>query len=126
MKRMGLPALAAADRLAVPGLSILVFAICLSALSTAGAQQSFTGVITDDMCAERGHQHMRMGANDAECTKACVAAHGAEYVLLDGKTVYRLSDQQRPEAFAAQRVRVVGTVDAKTRLITVQSIAAAK
>ena len=69
---------------------------------------------------------MRMGANDAECTKLCVVAHSGEYVLLDGKTVYRLSDQTRPEAFAAQRVRVAGKLDAKTRMITVESIAAAK
>ena len=111
-------------RFALPGLSVL--AICCSVLSTAGAQQTFTGVITDDMCADRGHQHMKMGANDAECTKACVAAHGAKYVLLDGKTIYRLSDQDRPEAFAAQRVRVVGTLDARAGLITVESIAAVK
>ena len=124
MTRTGSPARAAAGRLAVPVLSIV--AICFSALSTVRAQQTFTGVITDDMCAERGHQHMRMGPNDAECTKACVAAHGAEYVLLDGKTIYRLSDQSRPEAFAAQRVRIVGKLDAKTRLITVESIASAK
>jgi hypothetical protein len=107
----------------VPVLSLL--AIGFSALSVR-AQQTFTGVITDDMCAERGHAHMRMGPTDAACTTACVAAHGAEYVLLDGKTIYRLSDQNRPEAFAAQRVRVVGKLDAKTGLITVESIAAAK
>ena len=124
MKRLGLPAAAAAAPLVVPVLAVV--AICLSALSTAGAQQAFTGVITDDMCAERGHSHMRMGPTDAECTTACVAAHGAEYVLLDGKTIYRLSDQSRPEALAAQRVRVVGKLDAKTRVITVESIAPVK
>ena len=111
-------------RLILPGLSVI--AICCSVLSTASAQQTFTGIITDDMCADRGHQHMKMGANDAECTKACIAAHGAKYVLLDGKTIYRLSDQDRPEAFAAQRVRVVGKLDAKAGLITVESISAAK
>jgi hypothetical protein len=123
MTRTGLTARATAARLVVPVLSVM--AVCLSALSVR-AQQTFTGVITDDMCAEHGHSHMRMGPTDAECTKACVAAHGAEYVLLDGKTIYRLSDQNRPEAFAAQRVRIVGKLDTKTRLITVESIAAAK
>ena len=124
MKRTGSPAWAVVSRFTVPVLFVLVIGV--AALSTARAQQAFTGVITDDMCAEPGHQHMRMGPNDAECTKACVAAHGAEYVLLDGKTVYRLSDQTRPEAFAAQRVRIVGKLDAKTRLITVESIAPVK
>jgi hypothetical protein len=65
-----------------------------------------------------------MGPTDAECTTACVSAHGASYVLLDGKTVYRLTDQKAPEKFAGQKVRVLGTVDASTKTITVQSIAA--
>ena len=86
----------------------------------------FTGTITDDMCAYTGHAAMRMGPTDPECTKACVSAHGAPYVLLDGKTVYNLSDQRTPETFAGQKVTVVGTLDAKTRTIAVESIAAAK
>jgi hypothetical protein len=36
------------------------------------------------------------------------------YVLFDGKNAYTLSDQQTPEKFAAQKVSVVGTLDAKT------------
>ena len=69
---------------------------------------------------------MRMGPTDAECVRACVVAHGASYVLLDGKNVYTLSDQKTPEKFAAQKVTVVGTLDAKTKTIQVQSIAPAK
>ena len=62
----------------------------------------------------------------AECVRACITSHGATYVLLDGKDVYTLSDQQTPEKFAAQKVTVVGMLDAKTKTIRVQSIAAAK
>jgi hypothetical protein len=54
-----------------------------------------------------------------------VAAHGASYVLYDGKNAYVLSDQKAPEAFAARRVRVVGTLDASTKTIQVDSITAA-
>ena len=68
--------------------------------------QTFTGTITDDMCAEGGHTQMRMGPTDAECTNACVSAHDAKYVLYDGKDVYTLSDQKTPEKFAAQKVTV--------------------
>jgi hypothetical protein len=93
----------------------------------AQSQQTFVGTITDDMCATKdGHATMRMGPTDAECTKACVAAHGAEYVLTDGTQVYTLSDQKTPEKFAGQRVRIAGTLDAKTKKIQVQSISAAK
>jgi hypothetical protein len=78
------------------------------------------------MCGKAGHAGMRMGPTDAECTTACISAHGATYVLSDGKNVYTLSDQRTPEQFAARRVRVVGTLDTKTRTIQVDSIAAAK
>jgi len=47
-------------------------------------------------------------------------------VLFDGKEVYTLSDQRTPEKFAAQKVKVTGTLDAKTRTIQVESITAAK
>lgn len=106
--------------------NLLVGLLALTGLSAAQSPQTFTGIITDDMCALPGHAQMRMGPTDAECVKACIAAHGASYVLLDGKNVYELSDQQTPEKFAAQKVTVVGTLDAKTKAIKVQSIAPAK
>ena len=67
---------------------------------------------------------MRMGSTDAECTIACVIAHGAMYVLYDGKEAYTLSDQQTPEKFAGKKVTVTGTLDAKTKTIQVDSITA--
>jgi hypothetical protein len=56
-----------------------------------------------------------------------VGSHnGAQFVLLDGKTVYGLSDQKTPDNFAGSKVTVTGTLDAKTKTIQVKSIAAAK
>ena len=63
------------------------------------------------MCARTGHAAMRMGPTDAECTVACVDAHGALYVLVSGGNVYTLSDQKTPQQFAGQKVRVTGTVE---------------
>jgi hypothetical protein len=100
--------------------------LAVAALSPAQGKQTFTGTITDDMCAIGGHAQMRMGPTDADCTIACVIAHDAKYVLADGKDVYTLSDQQTPEKFAAQKVSVIGTLDAKTKTIQVDSITAAK
>ena len=105
---------------------LISIVLAVAALSAAPAKQTFTGVITDNMCARPGHAQMRMGPTDAECTVACVGVHGALYVLFDGKNVYTLSDQRTPEKFAAQRVKVVGTLDAKTNTIQVESITAAK
>ena len=92
-----------------------------SALSAA----SFTGIITDSECARADHKAMGMGT-DAQCTVACVKSHGAEYVLYDGKSAYVLSDQKTPEQFAAKKVTVTGTLDAKTKAIKVDSIKAAQ
>jgi hypothetical protein len=100
--------------------------LAVAALSAASGKQTFTGNITDNICAKAGHSQMRMGPTDAECTIACIGAHDATYVLYDGKDIYTLSDQQTPEKFAAQKVRVTGTLDAKTKTIKVDSITVAK
>ncbi|MBZ5556177.1 MAG: hypothetical protein LAO77_02760 [Acidobacteriia bacterium] len=99
--------------------------LALAALQAAPPQRTFTGTISDSMCAD-DHASMRMGPTDAECTKACIEEHGATYVLYDGKDVYALSDQRTPEKFAAQKVTVRGTLDVKTRTIQVDSMTAAK
>jgi hypothetical protein len=105
---------------------LIVSVFALASLSAAQGNQTFVGTITDDMCAKEGHAQMRMGPTDAECTTACVAAHGAAYVLADGKNVYTLSDQKTPEKFAGKNVRVTGTLDAKTKAIHVVSMTLAK
>jgi hypothetical protein len=100
--------------------------VAVAVLTAAPGKQTFTGVITDSMCPTGDHSRMRMGSTDAECTLACVDAHGAQYVLYDGKESYTLSDQKTPQKFAGKKVTVTGTVDAKTKTIKVDSIAAAK
>ena len=101
-------------------------ALALPALSGLRAAETFTGVITDSMCATGNHAGMQMGPTDADCTLACIDAHGATYVLFDGTKVYELSDQQTPKAFAAQYVQVTGTLEANTMRITVESMRAAR
>src|SRR5437763_128334 len=105
---------------------LIASVLALAAFSAPPDKQTFTGTITDDMCARADHSQMRMGPTDAECTTACVSVHGAAYVLFDGKNVYALTDPHTPEKFAGQKVRVVGTLDAKTRTIHVDSMTAAK
>jgi hypothetical protein len=106
---------------------LVIAVLALTSLPSAQAKpQTFIGTITDNMCPMANHTQMQMGPTDADCVKACVSAHGAAYVLYDGKKAYELSDQKTPEQFAAQRVRVTGTLDAKTNKIAVQSITAAK
>ena len=85
---------------------------------------TFTGMVSDSGC-KGDHKAMNMG-NDAQCTAACVKAHGAKYVLWDGKDAYTLSDQKAPEQFAGKKVTVMGTLDTKTSTIKVDSMKAAQ
>jgi hypothetical protein len=105
---------------------LIVSLLAIVALAQTPGRRTFTGAITDDMCATGDHSRMRMGSTDGECTIACVQAHGAQYVLYDGKDVYTLSDQQTPEKFAGKKVSVTGALDARTKTIKVDSIVAAK
>ena len=105
---------------------LLLSLLIVASLGAAQGKQKFTGTITDSMCTEADHSRMRMGATGPDCAKACVSAHDAKYVLYDGKEVFMLSDQRAPEKFAAQKVTVMGTLDAKTKTIKVDSITAAK
>jgi propanediol dehydratase large subunit len=107
-------------------LTLLAAAALSAALSASPAQQTFIGVITDSMCPKGDHSQMQMGATDADCTAACISVHGAEYVLYDGKDVYMLSDQRTPGKFAGKKVKVLGTLEAKSKKIQVDSITAAK
>ena len=67
---------------------------CLTAgLAIAADSRKMTGTITDGMCPDGDHSHMKMGDTDSECARACNDMHGALYVLYDGKKAYDLSDQ---------------------------------
>jgi len=101
----------------LPSIVLLV----IVSLSAAAGAETFTGIVTDEMCPNGDHSHMRMGDTDAECAKACVDEHDAAYALYDGKSTYRLSGKAL-EKFAGQKARVVGTLDPKTRTIKVDSI----
>ena len=104
----------------------LLSLLAVIAFAAGPAGRTFTGVITDSMCATADHSGMRMGPTDAECTIACVSAHGASYVLYNGKEAWTLSDQTTPEKFAGKKVTVTGTADVKTKTIKVESISLAK
>ena len=96
--------------------------LVISALAASPAKQTFTGIITDDNCPQADHSQMRMGPTDAECAMACAEAHGALYGLYDGQNFYTLSDQHNSAILVAKKVKVVGTLDAKTKTIQVDSI----
>jgi hypothetical protein len=101
----------------------------LATLSYAGERaRIFVGEVSDSQCAmnvhslTHSHQEMlkskgMMGGTSADCANRCDKQMGGEYVLASGKEVYRLDNQTEAEKFAGQRVRVSGTLDAKTKTI---------
>lgn len=101
----------------------LVFSVGLTV--AADAPKTYTGIITDSMCLTN-HKMMSI-TPESKCARECVnKSKEVKYVLYDGKNTYKLSDQKTPEQFAAQKVKVTGTLFAKTGVLKVDRIDAAK
>ena len=99
--------------------------LAVAALAGNAPKQTFTGIITDSMCAN-DHKAMNIAPAD-KCVRECIKhTAGVNYVLFNGKKTYKLSDQQTPEKFAARRVTVTGSLFEKTGIIQVDSIQPAK
>ena len=81
--------------------------------------ETFSGVVTDTMCGAK-HTMMKDQPDD-KCVQMC-AKGSSDYALYDGQNVFKLSDQSKPAKFAAQKVKVTGTLDQKTKTIKVTSI----
>jgi hypothetical protein len=107
------------------------------ALAMAGAgspKTTFYGEISDTQCAmnvhslSRSHKEMitkqSIGTDAASCARACVR-RGGEWVLRAGEDVYRLKNPRGVEPFAGQKVKIMGTLDSKTKTIDNFSIEAA-
>jgi hypothetical protein len=88
-------------------------------------KQTIVGYIGDSQC---GLKHpMEMG-DDKTCTLKCIES-GGQFILADRDNgiVYKLdkAGQQKARQFAGQKVRITGTINAKTKTIKVASIEAA-
>lgn len=113
-------------------LLMFVVAVVAVSMSAQSERNVFVGEISDSQCATNVHSKTRshkemiadhtMGDTKADCVRTCVKKMGGAYVLLtpEGK-VYRLSDQEMPDKFAGEKVRIQGTVD-KSGTITVEKI----
>lgn len=105
--------------------TILGLILATVAAYAADKVQVFTGVITDTMC---GSKHTMGITPDDKCVRECVKMDPKKwkYALLVGDAMYVLSDQQTPEKFAAQKVRVTGTLFEKTKILKTDKIEAAR
>jgi hypothetical protein len=105
------------------GQNLIATLICAGILggSAIAQTQTFTGVVSDNMC---GKQHMMKHTHPAQCARACVKS-GSDYALVVGDKVYTLKgDKAQIDKFAGEKAKVIGTANEGT--ITVESIAASK
>jgi Protein of unknown function (DUF5818) len=125
-----------------PGIAmaaITILAASFPAISVARHEQApdaqrslnLVGGIMDSRCAIDGSHEKMMTQNGLKNAKDCTlecAKGGGSFVLIDPetKTVYQLDDQQKPEPFAGQRVRVSGTYDEPSKTMHIESIESAE
>jgi hypothetical protein len=88
--------------------------------------QTFVGIISDGQCAVKGsHKEVMAKAKvntRANCVKGCARRYGYVLYVPSTKTIYKLSDQERPAELAAKKVRIKGALDKATQTIYVTSI----
>jgi hypothetical protein len=97
-----------------------------------GDEKTFKGEIADTQCALNVHSlsqsHKEMiemkpeVKNNAECARYCVKERGGRYVLQTKDKVYKLDAKAIAEPWAGLKVKLVGTLDPKTDVISVRSI----
>lgn len=116
---------------------VVLFAVSLGlfAVQARGAdEKTFRGEIADTQCAlnvhslSQSHKEM-MGMKpeiktDADCARFCVKERGGRFVLQSKDKVYKLDRQVLAEPWAGQKVKLTGTLDSKTNMITVDKIEA--
>ena len=59
---------------------------------------------------------------NADCARYCVKERGGRFVLQTPDKVYKLDRQALAEQWAGLKVKIVGTLDPKTDIITVRTI----
>jgi hypothetical protein len=106
-------------------LCIAVFASMLGAMSISGADQTWTGKISDSMCGAKHNtsaEHAGKKMSDRDCTLACVKEHNAKYVFVSGGKVYNIGNQDfgALQEHAGHTVKLTGEMSGDT--ITVSKI----
>jgi hypothetical protein len=59
---------------------------------------------------------------NADCARYCVKERGGRFVLQTPDKIYKLDAQVLAERWAGLKVKIVGTLDRKTDVITVRTI----
>lgn len=97
-------------------------------------EQVFRGEIGDSQCAlnvhslSRSHKEMLkkngVGTTAADCARYCVKNLGGVFVLQTKDKVFKLDNQDLANKNAGLKVKVIGTLDPATNIISVHSMEA--
>ena len=91
----------------------VLFAVALLMLATGlFAADSWTGYVTDAMCAGKG----KSGADHAACSKKCISGGEAAVLVVDGKVV-KIANQDKVKGHEGHNVTVTGKLDKDTLTI---------
>ena len=100
-------------------LSFVLLLISFGSIGIAQSPTTWDGFVTDTHCGTNCQRTSAM-TPDKACVRRCVKA-GSKYGLWHGKSVYVLEPQAQAAKFAAENVRVTGSMVDGT--IHIQSIA---
>jgi Protein of unknown function (DUF5818) len=120
------------NRRFILGVAALVCGLGICVQVRGGNEKTFKGEIADTQCALNVHSlsqsHKEMIGmkpeikSNADCARFCVKERGGRFVLQTADKVYKLDAQVLAEQWAGLKVKLVGTLDLKTDVITVRSI----
>jgi len=118
----------------VLGAAALIGVMAAYAPARGGDEKIFKGEIADTQCALNVHSlsqsHKEMiemkpeVKTNAACALYCVKERGGKFVLQTPDKIYKLDAQVLAEQWAGLKVKVIGTLDPKTDVITVRNIEA--
>ncbi len=93
----------------------LAATLAMGTMGLLGADQSWTGTISDSMC---GATHPS-GTPAKQCTTGCVKK-GAKYVVVVGDKVYSIANQNAPglAKYAGDQVKVTGKMEGDSITVT--------
>jgi hypothetical protein len=95
----------------------VVAGLSLCVTSTSADEKSWTGYVTDSMCAAGGNLAK---VKDSKCATMCVNDHGGKWVLFvpADKKAFMLAPADKVAAHAGHYVTIKGTMDGDTIKVT--------
>jgi hypothetical protein len=99
--------------------------LCAGTLAAFGAENTWTGKISDDMCgaSHKAMEHAGKKVDDRECTLACVKG-GSKYVFVTEGKVYAIENQSFAalKEHAGHTVKLTGEMSPDKKTIKVSKI----